>query len=194
MEPVGGMDQIAAAFADKLRRKVHYRATVEQIEIGPDEVVVHYRNARTRRHQTLVADYCVSNLPLPILSRVPANLSPSFRDAVEALEFTPACKVVWQANERFWETDGAEIYGGISFIEDIIQQVWYPSAGFLQPKGILTGAYNYRENARVFARLSLPERLAVARQAATKLHAEFADTALVPDAKALSIAWANVEH
>ena len=62
--------------------------------------------------------------------------------------FYPACKVGWQANRRFWEEDqrdeqgniiyGRRIYGGISYTEHPITQMWYPSEGYFSKKGTLT--------------------------------------------------------
>ena len=49
-------------------------------------------------------------------------------------------KIAFQAERRFWELDEA-IYGGISWTTRDITQVWYPSAGIHQRKGILVGAY-----------------------------------------------------
>ncbi len=140
------------------------------------------------------ADYCISNIPLPVLKNrdnIKANFSDEFEWAVQQGTFADTCKVGWQANERFWETKN-QIYGGISWIDNIITQMWYPSNDYFSKKGTLTGAYNFRDRAKVLGDMSLSERLRVARQGAEKLHPEFANTQLVPEAQGLSIAWQNV--
>ena len=39
-----------------------------------------------------------------------------------------------------------------SYTTDNITQMWYPSFGYLGRKGIVTGAYNYDDDARLMAR------------------------------------------
>jgi monoamine oxidase len=56
----------------------------------------------------------------------------------------PAGKVAFQAERRFWELD-EQIYGGLSWITRDSTQVWYPSAGLHQKKGILVAAYIWSE-------------------------------------------------
>jgi len=109
------------------------------------------------------------------------------------LKFGPSCKVGWQANQRFWESDKYQIYGGISWTNDIIQQVWYPSNDYFSEKGTMTGAYNFDDDAIKMGEMSLSERLDTARQSATRLHTEFGDTDIVPN-NGLSIAWHKVPY
>lgn len=190
-QPVGGMDQIIEGFKQKIGSLVRYQAEVIDIRLLADGVEVISRDVRTREKRAERADHCLSTIPLPVLQRIPANFSDDFRKAVEHARFEPTCKVGWQANRRFWET-GGEIYGGISWIDDPITQMWYPSNDYFSAKGTLTGAYNYEENAERMGRMGLEERLATARQGAVKLHPEFADDAIVPQGLGLSIAWQNV--
>jgi monoamine oxidase len=111
---------------------------------------------------------------------------------VKQCEYAPTCKLGWQANERFWESDKNQIYGGISYTDDPITQMWYPSYDYFTKNGTLTGVYNYDDDAKAFGKMSLEERIITARQGAIKLHPEFADTRLVPSDKAISIAWQNI--
>src|SRR5204863_5563851 len=130
-------------------------------------------------------DYVLSNMPLPILQKIPANFSPDFKAAVDAGRFDAACKVGWQANTRFWENNENQIYGGISYIEAPITQIWYPSYQYFEPKGTLTGVYNYLPQADAIGALVLDERLRQHRAQAAHLHPEVNDPDVVPEQKGL---------
>jgi monoamine oxidase len=165
---------------------------VEEIRLEDSSVEVVYRDGFTGDLERKRADWCVSNIPLPVLQTIPANFADDFRAAVKRGRFAATCKVGWQANRRFWEGSADQIYGGISWIDHPITQMWYPSYDYFTAKGTLTGAYNYDDVARRFGALGLGERLAEARRGATRLHPEFADPAVVPEELGLSIAWHNV--
>ncbi len=85
----------------------------------------------------------------------------------------PAVKIAFQAERRFWELDEA-IYGGISWTARDITQVWYPSAGIHQRKGILVGAYIWSEDlGDKFAAMPPADRLAAALADGERLHPDY---------------------
>jgi monoamine oxidase len=190
-QPVGGMDQIVEGFKRKIGNLIRYRSEVIDIQLEPAGVEITYRDLATGGKTTTRADFCASSIPLPVLSRIPANFSPEFKGAVARGKFANTCKVGWQANRRFWEVDD-EIYGGISYTDDVITQMWYPSNDYFTRNGTLTGAYNYDDDAARLGRMALAERLVTARRGAVRLHPKFQDDALVPQRLGLSIAWQNV--
>jgi monoamine oxidase len=190
-QPVNGMDQIVEGFKRKVGKLIHYRSEVIDIQLQEAGVEVTYRDHATGAKTTTRADHCVSNIPLPVLAGIPANFSPEFKGAIRRGKFANTCKVGWQANRRFWEVND-EIYGGISYIDDVITQMWYPSNGYFSKKGTLTGAYNYDDAAVRLGKMPLADRLAAARKGAIRLHPDFQDDALVPQRLGLSIAWQNV--
>jgi monoamine oxidase len=190
-QPVGGMDQIVEGFKRRIGNLVQYRTEILEIHLRADGVEVVCRDRETREKRALRADHCLSSIPLPLLKQLPANFSDGFKKALANTRSSPTCKVGWQANRRFWETE-REIYGGISWTDDPITQMWYPSYDYFSAKGTLTGAYNYDAHAERLGRMGLEERLATARQGAVKLHPEFADDRVVPQSLGLSIAWQNV--
>ncbi len=202
-QPVGGMDQIVKGFLRKVGKLVEYKSVVTKIGLVEDGVEVTYSH-RGGPEQRVRADYCLSNIPLPVLARISKpNLSTPFKDAIEHVRFTRGCKVGWQANTRFWENDANQIFGGISWTDHIIAQMWYPSNDYFSKKGTLTGAYipgahkAYGEeprvdNARTFGRLSLEDRIKVARAGGKRLHPEIDDERIVPSSLGVSIAWQNV--
>lgn len=196
-QPVGGMDKIVEGFLRKVGHMITYNAPVVDITLSEDRVDVQYKVGARRDVKS--ADYCVSNIPCPILSKINLfNFEDSMRDAIKRTAFDASCKVGWQSNTRFWESDH-EIYGGISWTDDIIEQIWYPSNDYFSQKGTLTGAYIHNgpcpgkdEHATEFGKLPLKERLKVARDGGARLHPEFRNETLIPTEQGLSIAWQNV--
>lgn len=192
-EPRGGMDMIERALARQLGGRIRLNRQVVRVETVPGAVPlvrVTHRNAATGAdQQQMTAHFCVSTIPLPILARTANNFSEDFRRAIAAVPFAPTCKVGWQADSRFWEEDD-QIYGGISYIDHPITQMWYPSSGFFSRKGVLTGAYNYDADAVAYGRMSPAQRLENAAAGATLLHPQFGRS--VPRDRAITIAWQNV--
>lgn len=122
-------------------------------------------------------------------------------------------KVGWQADRNLWqgspittvhdddlqakvmavpssEQGVVPIFGGISWTNDEIQQIWYPSTAYQDEKGVLTGAYNFDKVASDWGKLSVTERLAKARNGAAKFNQQFAEG--LQDG--LAIAWQNMPH
>jgi monoamine oxidase len=191
------MDQIVEGFLRALPGRVHYLAEVRAIQIRPECVVVTYLDRRSGREHRMTADACISNIPLPLLSEIldedGSNVSAPFRDAVGQLQLGPACKVGWQANRRFWELDD-QIYGGISWIDHPIIQIWYPSHDYFTERGTFVGAYSFADAALLMSELSPAERLLLAREGGARLHSAIADDAIVPEALGISVAWGNVPY
>ena len=90
------------------------------------------RLRRAGSARTLQADYCVCTIPMPVFARLKTNLPAAYMAAAANTPAMAAGKVGWQA-ERFWETE-AQIYGGISWTTDTIDQIWYPSSGYLSAR------------------------------------------------------------
>ncbi len=196
-QPVGGMDGIVQGFLRQVGDLITYEAPVVHIETRPDGVTVEYLRGSERVAES--ADYCVSNIPCPVLEKIGSNFSPEFKTAIARTDFAASCKVGWQCNTRFWESNRYQIYGGISWTDDVIEQIWYPSSGYFGQKGTLTGAYIHDgacpgdpRHATDFGRLGLAERLAVAKAGGARIHPEFLDDSIVPTGLGLSVAWQNV--
>lgn len=191
-QPIGGMDKIIEAFQRKVGHLIEYNCNVKGIRLQTDGVEVTYRDSRRRKDGMIRADYCLSSIPLPVLQKIPCNFSNEFKKAVDCGRFSPVCKVGWQANQRFWESDRYQIFGGVSFTDEIIREVWYPSHGFFGKSGVVVGGYMAGNDAAEFGKMSCSQRLSVAKAIAGKLHPEFADERIVPSKLGVSIAWQNV--
>jgi monoamine oxidase len=191
-QPVGGMDKIVDGFVRKIGSLIQYETKVLDIKVSSDGVAVVVEQKGAPR--TIKADYCISNIPLPLLAKIDHEFAPDFDAAIKVCNYDPTCKLGWQANERFWESDKNQIYGGISYTDDSITQMWYPSYDYFTNNGTLTGVYNYDQNAIDFGNLSPTDRIRDARRGAVKFHPEFADERMVPSDKAISIAWQNIPN
>ena len=132
-------------------------------------------------------------MPLGKLSNVKHNLAADFTRAAASANNMALYKLAWQANRRFWEEAPYNIYGGISYTDQPITQLWYPSNGYMGKSGIIAGSYAYAEQAEAFGRMTLAERIIAGRRDAVKLHPEFSDETLVPTNRAVSIAWNHAE-
>lgn len=195
-QPVGGMDGIVDGLMRQVGFLAEFQSAVREIRLSDDGVSVTYHDHLTDDLVTKTADYCVSNIPLPILhGKVRLEgFGDRYRAAIAKADFQSAAKVGWQANSRFWEDDANQIYGGISWVDHLITQMWYPSNDYFSKRGTLTGAYIYDQAADVFGAWGLEKRLRVAREGALRLHPEFGSDDLVPQSKGLSIAWQQVPH
>ena len=132
----------------------------------------------------------VVTVPFPVLRTIQADFAPEIRAASEAVDYVPAVKIAFQAERRFWELDEA-IYGGISWTTRDITQVWYPSAGIHQSRGILVGAYIWSADiADRFATMPPAVRLDAALADGERLHPNYRRCLT----KGVSVAWKNIPY
>lgn len=136
-------------------------------------------------------DFCISTMAPNLLATLKTSLPGGFRAALGAVLQSPAIKVGWQSRDRFWET-GNQIYGGISWTDDPIRQIWYPSEDYGAHTGVLTGAYNSGPQAEAFGNLTQTQRIEAALSGGEKLHAGFSQK--VHADKGLTIAWHLMPH
>ncbi|WP_299682071.1 FAD-dependent oxidoreductase [uncultured Dokdonia sp.] len=114
-------------------------------------------------------------------------------------------KVGWQADRHLWQgspinpTTGSvedsevgvvPIFGGISWTDNDIQQIWYPSTAYQDKKGVLTGAYNFDKIAHRWGKMPIKKRLHHAREDAKKFDKKFGNG--LEDG--LAIAWQNMPY
>ena len=196
-QPVGGMDMLAKGFLPHVESFIRYNREVTYVHnVKGDQVEIRHRTAGSpaSEAETITADWCISTIPAWILGNdIDNNFSHPFRNALKAAKRGKTCKVGWQADRRFWELDD-QIYGGISYINHNITQMWYPSNGYLfEEKGVLTGAYNYTTRAEHLGNQPLAERLKIAAAGARRLHGD-AFQRDVPIDLGLSIAWHHVPY
>jgi monoamine oxidase len=194
LEPVGGMDQIAKAFERQVSSLITYNAEVSELRQTGQGVRVVYTNTATGTAEALEADFAICTFPLSVLAGIDADFSPAFKAAIATggESYVKAAKIGFQANRRFWEEDH-QIYGGISWTEHDITQIWYPAAGFHAEKGIIVGAYIWDNpiGDRIGA-MTLTQRLNKAIEEGETVHPEYGQE--VSPATGVSIAWDKVPY
>jgi len=176
LQPIGGMDRIAVAFARRLGGIVKYGCPVAEIRKTTAGVRVIYAEGEARRMKALEASYCVCALPPMLLAATANDLSPRVKAALALVSFAPAYKIAWQSR-RFWEQEN-NIYGGISWLADgpislesgaVLANVWYPSDRLLSDQGVLIAGYA-QDTGEFGALPSMAARFDASRAAVEKLH------------------------
>ncbi len=166
-QPVGGMDQIPAAFGRAIRSPVIRNAEVIQIRQDERGVQVTWRDRRTGKTAVAQADFSIITLPLVVLAKIDTNFAPEVTGAIAAVHYDHSNKVGFEA-PRFWERQ--QIYGGLSFVGGETNLVWYPSAGLHTERGMLLACYASGAPARAFAARPIAEQIEMARRAVETLH------------------------
>jgi monoamine oxidase len=188
LRPVGGMSKIAEAIARSLGKLVTYHAEVTRLRRTSRGARVEWRDTLRGQLSSFEADYAFVTIQPGLLPGIDHDLSPHVRQALAAPESSPLAKVGFQARRRFWELDD-QIYGGISWTDHSITQIWYPSNGLHAKKGILLGAYVFRDGEE-FARLSPAERLELALQGGELLHPQYRQHL----ERGVSISWRKAKY
>jgi monoamine oxidase len=189
MQPVGGMGRIGQAFGRKLTDYITYAAAVTQLRRTDAGARVVGRDAAGVEQSTEAA-FVVVTIPFPVLRTIDADFTPATRTAISAVDYVPAGKVAFQAERRFWEEDHA-IYGGVSWTSRDITQIWYPTAGINQKKGVLVGAYIWSDDiGKRFAAMSVAQRLEATLADGEKLHPEYRQYLT----KGVAVAWPNIPY
>ncbi|MEL7067634.1 MAG: flavin monoamine oxidase family protein [Cyanobacteria bacterium J06581_3] len=193
LQPVGGMDKIAQAFEQRVGDLIEYNAEVSQIRKLPEGVRVVYTGA-DETEKAIEADYAICTFPLSVLAGVDADFSPEVAAAIQVggSSYANAVKVAFQADRRFWEED-YNIYGGISWTEKDITQIWYPSSGFQSDKGVVVGAYIWDNPiGEAWGLLSPEARMAQAIEEGSAIHSNYASE--VSATKGVTIAWEKIPY
>ncbi len=189
-QPVGGMDMLPKAMAKDLGKVIRYNSKVTKIEQNASSVTVRYVDAlRPGAVESVTADWCVCTLPLSILSQIEMQVGSSMQAAIDSVPYGSSVKIGLEFSRRFWEED-ERIYGGVTYTDLPIQQISYPSTGYLS-KGpaVLLGAYCF-ENTNAYRFTSLPpeDRVKLALEFGSKVHPQYRREFL----NGVSVAWHRV--
>ena len=165
LQPVGGMDRIPYAFAERLGDMVQFNAPVTALDKTTRGVRVSYTQNSSQK--LLEADFCFCAMPLTTLRKVQADFSAPYRKVIDECTYSGSYKIAWESR-RFWEQD-YNIYGGLEFLSQGCSPVWFPSAGLSSERGVLVAGYDEVLNTP-FAKLSMPEKFAASRASVERLH------------------------
>jgi len=173
-QPVGGMDMIGKGFAKHVGELVTHNIKVTKIDQDDQGVTVTYEDHNHGGTVTTAkAEYCVCTIPLPVLAELPIQVSGQMQAAIKAVPYASSVKVGLEFNRRFWEQDEA-IYGGISFTDQPISQISYPSTNYFSDgKGVLLGGYMFGPAAYAFAGMTPEERVQEALKQGVVFHKQY---------------------
>lgn len=173
-QPVGGMDNIGKGFAKQVQDLMTLNCQVSSIHQDEKGVKVLYKDmANGGAEQTAEADYCICTIPLPVLSQLDVQVSGELKAAIAAVPYASSVKLGLEFKRRFWEQD-EQIYGGISFTDQPISQISYPSAGiFSKGPGVLLGGYMFGPAAYDFAGMTPQQRVEEGIRQGSLLHKQY---------------------
>ncbi len=173
-QPVGGMDMIGKGFAKHVNDLVTHNIEVKKIAQNAHGVTVSYLdNNFGGAVGEVSADYCVCTIPLPVLSQLDVQVSPAMQAAIAAVPYASSVKLGLEFKRRFWEQD-EDIYGGISFTDQPISQISYPSHGFFSDgPAVLLGGYMFGPAAYDFAGMLPEQRVEQGLMQGSKLHKQY---------------------
>ncbi|HVF17412.1 MAG TPA: flavin monoamine oxidase family protein [Steroidobacteraceae bacterium] len=173
-QPVGGMGMIGRAFGKALDGVIRYNAKVTNIQQDEKGVTVTFVDAvKGGAPQTARADGCICTIPATVLSQIPMNVGAPMQAAINNLPYLAAVKVGLQMKRRFWEEDDG-IYGGITYTDQSINRISYPSTDYFKPgKGVLLGAYMFGPAAIEYTAMSPEKRIARAVEEGAKIHPQY---------------------
>ncbi|AFL87152.1 monoamine oxidase [Terriglobus roseus DSM 18391] len=137
-QPVGGMDRIPYAFAESLKGLIQYDCPVSEIRKTASGVRIAYKSGNESRE--VKADFCICTLPISVLQGIPNDFSPAMQKAFHGMPMAALYKMAWEA-PRFWEKEH-NIYGGISFLDQPVDLVWYPSDKMFSKTGVILSGFN----------------------------------------------------
>ena len=183
LQPVGGMDRIARAFEAQVLAETIFEAVVTEIRKTTDGVRIMYDDV-FGTPMMIEADFCVVTIPATVLASIPNDFSAAHQAEISSFTYSSAVRIAFQSR-RFWEQEH-NIYGGITWTNQGITQIWYPNYGFGQANGIILGAYIFDgppgDN---FTARTPAQRINSTRLQANNVHPQFGGEA----ARGISVAW-----
>ena len=185
LQPIGGMDKIATAFRGRIASNITYGAVVKEIrKVSNSTRIIYEKNGIQIEHN---ADYCICTIPTTVLKDIPNDFSEAHKTEISSFVYSNAAKLAFQSR-RFWEQDHS-IFGGISWTNQDITQIWYPSNALGHNDGIIIGAYIWGNTASTnFSNQSPQQRINSALLQGNNLHSEYQSEV----SKGISVAWRNI--
>ena len=188
LQPKGGMDKIARAFFARIpNSSFKTESEVKQIRKTAQGVKIFYE--RGGQSFQIESDYCICTIPATVLRDIQNDFSSDHQNEINSFQYSNASKIAFQSR-RFWEQDHS-IYGGISYTNQDITQIWYPSNALGAEKGIIVGAYIWGYDAQTEFSNQLPQqRIDSSVLQGTNLHSNYQNEV----SNGISLAWKNIPY
>ncbi|MGY8795297.1 MAG: flavin monoamine oxidase family protein, partial [Woeseiales bacterium] len=186
MEIPGGMDGLIKAFVQNVKSPIKLNAQVQAVTLQNDGVDITFN--RKGKREKLSVDYCFNSIPSHFMNAIHNNLPAEYMRGLNALKPGHGYKLGLQMKERFWEREG--IYGGMTFTDQRIGQIWYPSTGIHSQKGVVLGAYQFFDPSGFFERMTPTERIEYAANCGDKIHKEYSKYI----ESGVSVAWGRMNY
>jgi len=173
-QATGGMGMIGKAFGRSLGDMIKYNCKVIDIKQDAKGVTATYVDSKKGgAAQTAHADWCVCTIPASILSQIPMQVGAPLRNAINSISYDSAFKVGLEFKRRFWEEDD-DIYGGITYTDQPIALISYPSTQFMtEKKGVILGAYTFGPHAFELTAMTPEERMARCVEYGANIHPQY---------------------
>ena len=188
-QPVGGMDMIGKGFAKQVNDIVTHNVKVTRIaQDGSGVTVTYLDNGNGGAVAQAKADYCVCTIPLPVLAEIEVQASAPMKAAIQAVPYASSVKIGLEFKRRFWEQD-EQIYGGISFTNQPISQISYPSTKyFTDGPAVLLGGYMFGPAAYAFSGMTPAERVEAALSQGSVFHKQYREEF----ANGIGVSWSRM--
>lgn len=185
--PKGGMDKIAHALYEKVKDKVILGAKVTEFRrTNPGVRVIYEVNGESIE---VTGDYGICTIPPTVLRRIPNDFSMMVKNTLNVVPFQNSGKIALQFKRRFWEEDD-RIFGGLSWTDLPIGEVWYQNNGFFSKRGVMNGYYIFGPTSDLVGKMSPEERTQFALEHGSKIHPQYKEEF----EKAFSCNWATIPH
>ncbi len=186
LQPIGGMDRIAVAFELQVQSLILYSRRVSAIRKIANGVRIELLDGDGNAG-SIESDYCVCTIPASVLSGISSDFSAAHQQAIDNFIYSKSIKIAFQSR-RFWEEEHG-IYGGISWTDQDITQIWYPSSGFGSQQGIILGAYTFSDSAgQRFSDMNPTARSETAASQGAQIHPGLAAEV----SNSISVSWPKV--
>lgn len=186
LQMVGGNDRIVQAFVERITSPIITSAPVQQITLRSNGVDVVYQHQG--RNKTIHADYCLNSIPSHLLPGVHNNFPKDYLAAMGGIGRGKLMKIGLQMSERFWEREN--IFGGMSYTDLPVSQLWYPSQGIHDKKGVMLGAYTNGQASEFFTLMTPAQRIQEAVAQGANIHPGYADYV----ESGISVPWHRMKY
>ena len=183
----GGMDQLTNRLAKAVKGSIKCNQEVVGLSVLENGIEVSW--LEEGRRYTRHCDYVLCTIPFSVLRKMELH---GFDDekltTIDNTVYWPATKVLFHCARPFWQESG--IFGGASFSDEGIRQIYYPSIKTNSPEGsVLLASYTIGNDAEHLGAMSEQDRSLYVKNALSQLHPEIQAPGVLADTT--TIAWSN---